>query len=48
MARNWRGFATDGAKKLFRFGPAGSELRICITEAAVDAMSLAAIEESAP
>jgi hypothetical protein len=39
----WRGFATGGAKKLFRFGPAGSE-RICITEAAIDAMSLAAIE----
>jgi len=39
----WRGFATDGAKRLFRFGPAGSE-RICITEAAIDAMSLAAIE----
>jgi hypothetical protein len=39
----WRGFATGGAKELFRFGPAGSE-RICITEAAIDAMSLAAIE----
>ncbi|MCK1494400.1 toprim domain-containing protein [Bradyrhizobium sp. 180] len=39
----WRGFASDGAKELFRFGPAGSE-RICITEAAIDAMSLAAIE----
>ena len=39
----WRGFATDGAKELFRFGPDGSE-RICITEAAIDAMSLAAIE----
>jgi hypothetical protein len=43
----WRGFATDGAKKLFRFGPAGSE-RICITEAAIDAMSLAAIEGLRP
>lgn len=39
----WRGFASDGAKDLFRFGPARSE-RICITEAAIDAMSLAAIE----
>ncbi|MHC2395181.1 hypothetical protein ACVMFA_006083 [Bradyrhizobium liaoningense] len=40
----WRGFATDGAKELFRFGPAEFE-RICITEAAIDAMSLAAIED---
>src|SRR3954454_6642857 len=39
----WRGFASDGAKDLFRFGPARAE-RICITEAAIDAMSLAAIE----
>ncbi len=43
----WRGFATDGAKKLFRFGPAGSE-RVCITEAAIDALSLAAIESLRP
>lgn len=43
----WRGFATDGGKELFRFGPAGSE-RICITEAAIDAMSLAAIEGLRP
>ena len=43
----WRGFATDGAKKLFRFGPVGSE-RICITEAAIDAMSVAAIEDLRP
>lgn len=43
----WRGFATGGAKELFRFGPAGSE-RICITEAAIDAMSLAAIEDLRP
>lgn len=40
----WRGFATDGTKELFRFGPAEFE-RICITEAAIDAMSLAAIED---
>jgi hypothetical protein len=39
----WRGFATDGAKELFRLGPSEFE-RICITEAAIDAMSLAAIE----
>ena len=39
----WRGFATDGGKELFRFGPEECE-RICITEAAIDAMSLAAIE----
>ena len=45
--QKWRGFATAGAKELFRFGPAGSE-RICITEAAIDAMSLAAIEGPAP
>lgn len=39
----WRGFATDGTKELFRFGSEDAE-RICITEAAIDAMSLAAIE----
>jgi hypothetical protein len=39
----WRGFATDGSKELFRFGSEEAE-RICITEAAIDAMSLAAIE----
>ncbi|MFT4119150.1 DUF3991 domain-containing protein [Bradyrhizobium sp.] len=39
----WRGFATGGAKVLFRFGPA-SAVRFCVTEAAIDAMSLAAIE----
>jgi hypothetical protein len=43
----WRGFATDGAKELFRLGGAASE-RICITEAAIDAMSLAAIEVLRP
>ena len=40
----WRGFATDGGKELFRFGSEECE-RICITEAAIDAMSLAAIED---
>lgn len=43
----WRGFATDGGKELFRFGSEESE-RICITEAAIDAMSLAAIEVLRP
>lgn len=39
----WRGFSSGGAKVLFRIGPAEA-LRICVTEAAIDAMSLAAIE----
>ncbi|MFK4260042.1 DUF3991 and toprim domain-containing protein [Agrobacterium tumefaciens] len=39
----WRGFATGGTKILFRLGPPGAA-RICVTEAAIDAMSLAAIE----
>ncbi|MEZ5784464.1 MAG: DUF3991 and toprim domain-containing protein [Rhizobiaceae bacterium] len=39
----WRGFASGGGKVLFRFG-FGSPARICVTEAAIDAMSLAAIE----
>ncbi|WP_164901867.1 DUF3991 and toprim domain-containing protein [Neorhizobium lilium] len=39
----WRGFATGGTKILFRFGPPDAD-RICVTEAAIDAMSLAAIE----
>ncbi|WP_439400347.1 DUF3991 and toprim domain-containing protein (plasmid) [Bradyrhizobium sp. PMVTL-01] len=43
----WRGFATDGGKELFRFGSEECE-RICITEAAIDAMSLAAIEVLRP
>jgi|TARA_R110000751_G_scaffold101602_5_gene195863 hypothetical protein len=43
----WRGFATGGAKVLFRFGPADA-LRLCVTEAAIDAMSFAAIESSSP
>ncbi|WP_246765514.1 DUF3991 and TOPRIM domain-containing protein [Aminobacter sp. SR38] len=40
---DWRGFATGGSKVLFRFGPIGA-LRLCVTEAAIDAMSLAAFE----
>lgn len=39
----WRGFSTGGAKQLFRFGAARPS-RVCVTEAAIDAMSLAAIE----
>lgn len=40
---DWRGFATGGAKVLFRLGPSDAQ-RLCVTEAAIDAMSLAAIE----
>ena len=43
----WRGFATGGAKGLFYIGPADAP-RVCITEAAIDAMSLAAIEARRP
>jgi hypothetical protein len=39
----WRGFATNGTKQLFRLGPIGAP-RICVTEAAIDALSFAAIE----
>lgn len=39
----WRGFASGGSKVLFRFGIAAAP-RICVTEAAIDAMSLATIE----
>ncbi|MGQ3291174.1 MAG: DUF3991 domain-containing protein, partial [Shinella sp.] len=42
---DWRGFATGGSKVLFRFGPSDAS-RLCVTEAAIDAMSLAAIEGS--
>ncbi len=40
----WRGFASGGGKILFRLGPIGA-IRLCIAEAAIDAMSLAAIED---
>ncbi len=43
----WRGFASGGAKVLFRFGPVDAT-RLCVTEAAIDAMSLAAIERLRP
>lgn len=39
----WRGFASGGAKVLFRLGPIDA-IRLCVAEAAIDAMSLAAIE----
>jgi len=39
----WRGFASGGTKILFRFGSPVAD-RFCVTEAAIDAMSLAAIE----
>jgi hypothetical protein len=40
----WRGFSTGGTKSIFRLGSQGSG-RICLTEAAIDAMSLAALED---
>jgi hypothetical protein len=40
---DWRGFSTGGSKVLFRLG-AMDALRLCVTEAAIDAMSLAAFE----
>ncbi len=39
----WRGFAAGGTKVLFCLGSSQAH-RICVTEAAIDAMSLAAIE----
>ncbi len=39
----WRGFSTGGGKLLFRLGCADA-VRLCVTEAAIDAMSLAAFE----
>ena len=41
----WRGFSTGGSKLLFRLGPSDAN-RLCVTEAAIDAMSLAALEGS--
>ncbi len=41
---DWRGFSTGGSKVLFRLGATTDALRLCVTEAAIDAMSLAAIE----
>lgn len=42
---DWRGFSTGGAKSLFRFGKMDAR-RICVTEAAIDTLSLAAIEQT--
>lgn len=39
---DWRGFSTDGDKTLLRFG---NGTRLCVTESAIDAFSLAALEE---
>lgn len=44
---HWRGFSTGGAKALFCLGDPRAS-RICVTEAAIDAMSLAAIEALRP
>lgn len=41
----WRGFSNGGSKLLFRLGPSDAS-RLCVTEAAIDAMSLAALEGS--
>ncbi len=43
----WRGFSTGGSKLLFRLGPADAP-RLCVTEAAIDAMSLASLEQTRP
>lgn len=43
----WRGFSTGGAKELFRLGDAAAT-RLAVTEAAIDAISLAAIEALRP
>ncbi len=40
---DWRGFSTGGSKILFRLGSPVA-MRLCVTEAAIDAMSLAAFE----
>ncbi|MGV1964180.1 DUF3991 and toprim domain-containing protein [Agrobacterium sp. 22-222-1] len=40
---DWRGFSSGGSKVLFRFGAVDGS-RLCVTEAAIDAMSLAAFE----
>ncbi|OOO28490.1 MULTISPECIES: DUF3991 and TOPRIM domain-containing protein [Rhizobium] len=43
----WRGFSTGGSKTLFRLG-GKAMTRVCITEAAIDALSLAALEDIRP
>ncbi len=42
---DWRGFSTGGSKLLFRFGRRDAP-RLCVTEAAIDAMSLACLEDA--
>ena len=44
---DWRGFSAGGSKALFRFGNQRAG-RICVTEAAIDAMSLAGLESMRP
>ena len=44
---DWRGFSSGGTKVLFRFGQV-SAARLCVTEAAIDGLSLAAIEDVRP
>jgi hypothetical protein len=44
---HWSGFASGGTKLLFQFGSAGSA-RVCVTEAAIDALSPAALEGPRP
>lgn len=40
---DWRGFSSGGSKTLFRLGT-DTATRLCVTEAAIDALSLAALE----
>ena len=46
----WRGFSADGAKALFRLpaGAGGTATRLAVAEAAIDALSLAALERLRP
>lgn len=45
----WRGFSTNGQKALFRLSDgAGQALRLVVVEAAIDALSLAALEGLRP
>lgn len=46
--RDWQGFATGGGKALFCVGDDDGARRLCVTEAAIDAMSLAALEGCRP
>ncbi|WP_426127710.1 DUF3991 domain-containing protein [Pararhizobium sp. PWRC1-1] len=41
--RQWRSFSSGGTKVLFRFGNP-TAARLCVTEAAIDALNLAAVE----